>query len=346
MVRQRNRSTPPEALHGRSGELKITQARPCVVAFLMPPNFALLSYACALEALRAANTLAQRTLYTWRHVTFDGKAARSLTGQWIDADHRVGEEVSCDILIVGSPANFLDAPESFDKASCAWLRKLARNGVCIVGIGGGLYLMARSGLLDHRRCAIHWTLQPGFLEEFPQVRVEQTLYVMDGKLITSAGGTAPLDLMNAIISAQHGPELALAVRDWFVQGEVRIESDLQRISLPDRLGVTNSAVLQAVTAMEQHTEDPLSRAEIAAAAGISVRQLERLFRNVMSTSIANYYTDLRLRHAQTLLQQTGRPVTEVSVASGFSSLSYFSRAYKKRFGYSPASERTRAREHD
>ena len=243
-----------------------------------------------------------------------------------------------DLLVVCSPSEHATFR---DKGTFAWLRKLARAGTLIAGIAGGIHVMARSGLLDGCRCAVHWAQTPAFVEEFPRLRIERSLYVVDGKRITCSGGIAPLDLMHAIIEVQHGHELAAAVSEWFVHGLVRPETDPQRMSLRYRLGVSNQNLLRVISAMEQHLEDILSREDLAAIAGISVRQLERLFQSHLRSTIANYYCGLRLSRSQHLLQQTSSPITEIAVASGFSSLSYFSRAYKSRFGYSPVRERDR-----
>jgi transcriptional regulator GlxA family with amidase domain len=316
--------------------LEFHQARPWVVGFLLPPKFILLSYAAAIEPLRAANTLARRELYVWRHICLDTWTPRAMTGAEIKVDHRVGDDAKFDLLVVCSPVEYAAFR---DKATFAWLRKLAHRGIPIAGIGGGIHIMARAGLLDGYRCAVHWAQTPDFVEEFPGLRVEHSLYVVDGKRITCSGGIAPMDLMHAIIALQHGHDLASAVGDWFIHAEVRPETDPQRTSLRYRVGVDNPSLLRVIAAMEQHLEEVLSRQELASIGGVSLRQLERLFRLQLRSTIASYYVGLRLGHSRQLLRKTSRSITEIAMASGFSSLSYFSRAYKSQYGHSPARER-------
>ena len=134
------------------------------VGFLLLPDFALMSYASAVEPLRAANRLAGRDLYAWRHISLDGEAATASNGASIRADHPIGEAIDIDVLFVcagGNPARFEN------RAAYRWLRTLAHNGVAIGGVSGGAYLLARAGLLDGYRATIHWEHLPAFSEEFP-----------------------------------------------------------------------------------------------------------------------------------------------------------------------------------
>jgi AraC family carnitine catabolism transcriptional activator len=91
--------------------------------------------------------------------------------------------------------------------------------------------------------------------------------------------------------------------------------------------------------MEQHLEDPLASADLSRAAGISLRQLERLFRRYLKCTPRRHYLDLRLQRARALLQYTDMPVSEVAVACGFGSPAHFSRTYVEWAGRAPSAER-------
>ncbi|KAB0683002.1 GlxA family transcriptional regulator [Aureimonas leprariae] len=295
-----------------------------------------MSYASALEPLRAANTLAEEELYRWRHLSTDGAPVRASSGVMLGVDGDLEEDAAVDAVLVcagGNPANF-DDPAVF-----AWLRALARRGLRVGGVSGGPYVLARAGLLDGHRATVHWEHAAAFREAFPRVLLQATLFEIDRRRLTCAGGVAALDMMHRIIGEDHGYDLARSVSDWFLQAHVRPGSGGQRLAVPERLGIHSPAVEAAVELMERRIEDPAARSEIAQVAGVSVRQLDRLFAARLGTSVERYYLALRLERASGLLQQTSLSVTEIAVATGFASASHFSRAFKRRFGRSPRAGR-------
>jgi transcriptional regulator GlxA family with amidase domain len=143
----------------------------------------------------------------------------------------------------------------------------------------------------------------------------------------------------ALIVRDHGHELAAAVGDWFLHTHVREGMGPQRMDLRLRLGVTDENLLKVLRAMEANLETPLKRAELAALVGISLRQLERLFLHHLGRGVHRHYRSLRLDRARHLLRETSLPVLDVALATGFSSASQFSRAYRLTFGEPPSRTR-------
>ena len=306
------------------------------VGFLLLPDFPLMSYASAIEPLRAANVLAGETLYRWSHLTMDGQPARASVGLEIAPDLSLEAARDLDALFVCAGRN----PAAFDhKPTFAKLRALAASGVEIGGMSGGAFILARAGLLRRRRCTIHWEHIPALLEEFPELLLERTLYVFDGDRSTCAGGLAAFDMMVDLIGRRHGAPLANAVSEWYLRTHPRSGEDAQRLSLRERTRVANEKVLKALALMEERIERPLSRETLADAAGVSLRQLERLFSAHLGQSLASHYLGLRLDRARKLLRQTSLPVVEVALACGFAASGHFSRVYKARFGRNPTAER-------
>ena len=307
--------------------------------FLLLPGFPLMSYASAVEPLRAANHLSGRQLYAWRHIALAGTVIQASNGVDIVADGRIGDPIELDALFVcagGNPAQFREPP------ALRWLRALARSGLMLAGMSGGSYVLARAGLLDGFRCTIHWEHIPAFEEEFPSLEIRRTLYEIDRARVTCAGGIASLDMMLALIERDQGPQLAAEISEWFLRTQPRPGGGSQRMTLRERYGVSNATLLKALALMESAQEEPLPCAAIAAAAGVSSRQLERLFASHLGTTPQSHYRHVRLDRAQTLLRQTALTVAEIAVASGFVSTSHFARAYRRRFDRSPREERGRA----
>jgi transcriptional regulator GlxA family with amidase domain len=306
------------------------------VGFLLVPGFALMSYAAAIEPLRAANLLSGKELYRWWHAAPGGKPVMASNGVAIIPDYGTADR-DADMVFVcagGNPAIF------DDKAVFAWLRRLARKGVTVGGISGGPYVLAKAGLLDERRATLHWEHMPAFREAFPEVTVVPSLFEIDGNRITCSGGISALDMMVALIQRDHGRQFAASVGDWFLHTHIREGFGPQRMDLRYRLGVADEKLLSVLGAMERSIEMPLPRAQLAREAGISLRQLERLFQRHVGHGIHSHYRWLRLERARQLLRETTLPVLDVALATGFASSSQFARAYRRAFREPPSATRT------
>lgn len=309
---------------------------PRQVGFLLIPGFAVLTYAGAMEPFRAANALAEEELYAWRHISPHGRPVMASNGLAFLPDQGIDRPCEVDDLFVcagGNPTEF-DDPSTF-----AWLRAEAVRGIRIGGIAGGPEILARAGLLAGYRCTAHWEYIPAMRERFPELSLTRALYEIDRDRCTCSGGTAALDMAVALIEADHGRPLANAVAEWFLHTRPRAADEPQRMSLRERYQVGHPGLLQVLAAMEEALEDPLPREALAHRAGVSVRQLERLFRGYLGRSIGSHYLALRLEHARRLLRQTSLSVLETALACGFTSAAHFSRAFRARYGNAPRNER-------
>lgn len=306
------------------------------VAFLLIDDFALMSYASVIEPFRAANRLSGRELYKWRHYSVDGNAARPSTGVTMQVDGVIDGNLDIDIIFVCAGGN----PALFDNRSTfTALRRLSARGVIIGGVSGGAFLLARAGLLDKHRCTIHWEHEPAFVETFPDLAFERGLFVNDRTRITCAGGTAGLDLVTELIADAHGVELAQLVSDWYIRTQKRPAQGAQRSSIRQRYRVSHPGLVAALEAMEANVEEPLPRDALASTAGLSLRQLERLFKVQMRMTIGEHYLRLRLDEAMRLLRETDLSRTMIAVACGFTSTNHFSRSFRQRFAMSPGEAR-------
>jgi len=306
------------------------------IGFLLMPQFSMMALFGAVEPLRVANRLSGRELYSWHIFSVDGAPVTASNGMALMAEAGIADIERFPVVVVC--ASF--GPETFDnKRVHAWLRRLDRQGSELGAIETGPYILAKAGLLKGYRITLHWENVPSFIEEFPDIEVTGELYEVDGKRFTCSGGTGALDLILHRISSAHGHDLAVAVSESLLHARIRNPADHQRMALGLRLRVRNPALLKIVQAMELNLEEPLSLDDLAALGGISRRQLERLFRNLLNDTPSGYYLKLRLRRARHLLEHTSLSILEVSLACGFVSPPYFSRAYRAFFGLSPREDR-------
>ena len=307
------------------------------IAFLLVPNFSMIAFASAVEPLRLANRASERALYGWHLLSADGRPVKASNGIVLQAEAGIerADGFGTVILCSGIDGHLYD-----DKSAFAWLRRQARRGADIGALCTGSHALARAGLLDGHRCTVHWENLAGFTEAFPRVEATSELFEIDRNRFTCAGGSAALDMMLYMIALQHGHELAAAVSDQMIHERIRDRHDRQRMALPARLGVRQPKLLAVVRHMEENLEEPLTRAELAAASDLSSRQLERLFRKYLNRSPARYYVELRLHRARLLLLQTDMSVIDVALACGFVSASHFSKCYRDFFGKTPRKERS------
>jgi transcriptional regulator GlxA family with amidase domain len=304
--------------------------------FVLLPRFSLLSFSAAVEALRVANRMAGRENYTWMNVGEDIEYATSSSDTVIRLNGDLGELGREDTIIV---CGGLDVQAATSRRLLNWLRREARRGCAVGGLCTGAHVLAKAGLLDGRRATIHWENHDSFAEDFEDVTLTKSVFNIDGGRYTTAGGTASIDLMLKLIAKQVGEDIASAVADQLIYSSIRTDMDVQRLSIPTRIGVRHPKLSSVIKEMEANIEDPISPSLLARDVGLSTRQLERLFRRYLTRSPKRYYMELRLSKARNLLMQTDMSVINVALASGFTSPSHFSKCYRAQYGTTPYRER-------
>ena len=313
-----------------------TDPRPHHFVFVLLDSFTLMAFAGAIEPLRLANRMAGRRLYEWTVLTETGAPATASNGVVVAADGPLGETGrETTVIVVGG----LRVKAAITRPLLTWLRLAARRGAAIGALCTAAEVIATAGLLDGRRCTIHWENRASFEEDHPEIELTPTIYAIDANRYTATGGTASTDLMLALIARRHGIELANLVADQMIHTAIRSDRDEQRLSIPTRIGVRHPRLAGVIRRMEAGIEDPVSPAILAEDAGMSTRQLERLFRRYLGRSPKRYYMELRLAKARGLLQQTEMSVINVALACGFASPSHFSKCYRAFYKTTPYRER-------
>jgi AraC family transcriptional regulator, glycine betaine-responsive activator len=311
-------------------------AAPRRFVFVLLDNFTLLSFASALESLRIANRMLGRTAYSWMLIGEGGTRMRCSAGTEFQLDADLTELTRDDVVVV---CGGVDVQRSTTKKVISWLRREARKGMLLGGLCTASYALAKAGLLDGKRATIHWENQDSFAEEFEEVDLTKSVFVVDGNRFSTAGGIASIDLMLKLIATDHGEELANLVADQFIYSSIRTDQDTQRLSVPTRIGVRHPKLSRVIQMMESHIEEPISPSVLARDVGMSTRQLERLFRRYLTRSPKRYYMELRLSKARNLLMQTDMSVINVALACGFASPSHFSKCYRAHYDTTPYRER-------
>jgi len=305
-------------------------------AFVLVPGYSQLGFACALEALSLANRHPTGgPFYSWRILSETGAPAQAYNGVETRVDGALETLARDETLVICAGE---DVGANVGKKLINWVRSETRRGMDFGALSSGTYVLALAGLLAGKRVTTHWEYRAALTEMLPDVIIEEAIFSIDGRVFTTAGGAASMDLMLARIRSDYGDELANWVADQMVYTGPRLGDHAQRMTLQNRKQVRNTKLATAVQIMENNIEDPLTPDEISAVVGLSTRQLERLFAKYLGNSPKRYYLTLRLEKARDLLRQTDFSVTDVCVACGFKSLSHFSKSYRAAFGVSPGHE--------
>jgi transcriptional regulator GlxA family with amidase domain len=305
-------------------------------AFLLVDKFPMFSLVAAIDVCRSANRLLGRDFYSWTTVSADGEAVTASNGLPIKIDYSVADLPHADILFV---AVGLSTEFPGKSKVLGALRSWGRRGGALGALSIGSYLLAEAGQLDGHRCTIHWENRAGFIERFPDIACTGNVFEIDRKRYTCAGGTTSIDLMLEIVRVDLGSNIANGVANQFQHERIRSAADRQRVGPERDLTGKSEKLRRIVELMADHLDEPLSAVQMAKSAGLSVRQVERLFLRHLSVTPGRYYMRLRLERARELLRQTNMPILDVAIATGFTSHSYFAQSYRLQFARPPSEER-------
>lgn len=310
----------------------------CKVGFVLLEHFSLMAFTGALDALVTANLLSRDPLYEFTTVSLDPGAVRSDLGIQVSVDGLLAslDPSGLDLLIVcGGYRSRLQPPRAvLDK-----LRAAAREPLILGSLWNGVHLLAQAGLLDGYACTVHPESRPGLEEAHPKVQIRHLPYVIDRDRISCAGANSSLGMMLAVIRQRQGDEIADGISD--ILACDRSTDDFEGTAMPSlaRSPTLPPQLRLVLELMESNIEEPLSVEDLARHAGISLRQLDRLFRHHINASPARYYLELRMTRARRLLAQTCDQITSIAIACGFAGTAHFSRCYRDFFGESPSQAR-------
>jgi transcriptional regulator GlxA family with amidase domain len=317
------------------------QEPPRRLAFLLVEGFNLATYAQAAEAFALANRLHPQRGFALQVLGLSARPVRASCGARVAVRHLAGESLRYDLLAIcaGDAATRMADPALLD-----WLRRCARFGTTLAGLDVGVWPLARAGVLNGARPTVAPRLAPAYEEAFGVAPVAAFGHApSEGATVRSAAGPAgALELALDLIAGWEGEAMAESVAQEL--GHDRQAQAATAQPLSRRLGLHHAALARCVDAMEANMEAPLDKARLTEIAGVSARQLERLFLRVLGETPGTFYRNLRLARARQLLEHTGMPVTEIAMATGFVSASHFGRSFHAVYGQTPG-ELRRARQH-
>lgn len=213
-----------------------------------------------------------------------------------------------------------------------WLRRSAARARRVASVCTGAFVLGQAGLLDGKRCATHWSACDRLAAAFSRVDVlRDAIYVEDGKVWTSAGVTAGIDMTLAMIEADCGEKTADAIAAQAVLYARRpgfqsqfSDALVAQVAASDPLGTSIAWARRHLSQLNVET--------LARNAGLAVRTLHRKTRAVLGVTPAKLIERLRVEHARTLLSSTELPQKVIAGQAGFSGNPQMQRALKRNLG--------------
>ncbi|MFD2093941.1 GlxA family transcriptional regulator [Blastococcus deserti] len=258
-----------------------------------------------------------RRLYRVRVASLDGGPVRTSAGYSVLPEHDASILATAQTVVIPGVQGTSAMTEGTVPDDVAGLLRTAAGSARLVSICTGAFVLAAAGLLDGRPATTHWVHSAAFARLFPRVRLDpDVLFVDDGDVLTSAGNAAGIDLLLHVVRRDHGSEVASRVARRSVVAPWREGGQSQFIERPvPEPGDSGTAATRA-WALER-LGDPLTLADLAAHARMSVRTFTRRFREETGSSANRWLVQQRVALARRLLESTDVPVEQVAVQAGF-----------------------------
>jgi len=297
-----------------------------------------------LQVFNSVNRLAGRRIYAVELVTnTEGKTVEGEGGvlTFVANNHFDEVEGNCDsvLLVCGLTSRFMRDP-----GLSAWLKKMAAEVRRLGAVCVGAFLLAEAGLLNGRTATTHWRFGREMATRFPRVHVRhEPLWVKDGKIYTSAGISAGIDLALAWVEEDCGAGLAHEAARELVLFLRRPGGQPQlSISLASQASEMMS-IRELQIWIAEHLQTKLSVDDLAGRMSMSVRNFERVFAREVGTTPAQYVLQMRVEAARREVERTERGLKQIASASGFGNVEVMRRAFVRLLGLTPSRYRDAAK---
>jgi AraC family transcriptional activator FtrA len=276
--------------------------------------------------------------YRFTVCSLERRPLRATGGVTLRAEAGLDVLARADTIVIPGWRDPDDTPPA---ALLSALRRAARRGARFVSICSGVFVLAAAGLLDGRRATTHWRYAERLAARFPGIRVEpDVLYVDEGRVLTSAGSAAGIDLCLHIIRSDFGAEVANAVARRLVVPPHRDGGQSQYVSAAVQTA-GSSRFARLIDWVQANLQRDLTLAVLARQARMSARSFARHFHAEIGTTPHRWISHQRLLAAQRWLEKTDAPIDRVAEEVGMQTGATLRHHFRTRFGTSPMQYRKR-----
>ncbi|WP_431683191.1 helix-turn-helix domain-containing protein [Kitasatospora sp. KL5] len=268
----------------------------------------------------------------WYDVTVCGSAAVQVGRFRLAPDHGLDHLRHADTVIVPGWADIdVDPPAELVDA----VREAHEAGARVASLCTGAFVLAAAGLLDGKRATTHWAHTEALAARYPQVEVDpDVLYLDNGRVLTSAGKAAAMDLCLHLVRLDHGSSVANVVARRLVVPPHRDGGQSQFVTTPVP-APGNHPLADLFPWVMARLDHPLTVEDLARQARMSSRHLGRHFKSVTGTTPLQWLLAQRIRYAQELLETTDDSIDTIAAATGMGTATTLRRHFSRTVGVPP-----------
>ena len=309
------------------------------VAMALFPDFLLLDMAGPLEVFSIANRyLPAADHYQILTIGTEPGPLQASNGVSVQTDLLLNQaQAAYDLLLVpGGPGAYNEC----HPALLPWLKAAAPRARRFGSICTGAFVLGHAGLLDGHRVTTHWHYTERLIKAFPNAIVEtDRIYLQDGRLITSGGVTAGIDLALSVVAQDHGKQVAVDVAKVLLVVMKRQGGQAQFSPMTAAVAPQETPVTRVQNHVLAHLDQPFTIESMAELAGMSARHFARLFaKDVQMTPMA-FLQGARIDRARHLLETTDLPLKTVAFHAGFGSVRHMRFLFSEKLGLNPTQYR-------
>jgi len=308
------------------------------VAALAYPGLCTFEFGCTVELFALRREELDVPWYDFGVCAPGKRRLRAAGGVAVEVPHSVRLLDRADTIVIPGWHDMHGDPPA---ALVRRLRNAYERGARLCSICSGVFLLAATGLLDGRRATTHWRYAGLLARRYPRVQVEaDSLYVDEGRILTSAGSAAGLDMLIHVVRKDYGARIANLVARRLVIPPHRQGGQSQFVSRPvprDERG--RLARLQDW--LRAHLDEELTVASMAARAAMSPRTLQREFKAATGESAYAWLLRERIELSRELLERRALPLSAIAARAGLKSQESFRHHFRRQVGTTPSAYRAR-----
>jgi transcriptional regulator GlxA family with amidase domain len=315
--------------------------KPRLIAIPVYPGLQSLDAVGPGQVFGSANQMAKRELYRVQFVASKPGDVRTSAGFAVAAVALSDvPPKTVDTLIVPGGDDDGVRGASRDKAFIDWTTAAANHARRACSVCSGAFLLARTGILEGKRVATHWSAVSQLQRIYPDLDVDnEAIYVNEGKCWTSAGVTTGIDMALALLEEDAGRDLATAVARQLVVYMRRPGHQTQFSTALNAQSTSDDRLAGLASWVENNLQKQLDVETLADRAAMSPRSFHRHVKSELGVSPAKFVESIRLDAARRLLDERTLDLAQIAARAGFSGPDHLIRAFDRRFGVTPAAYR-------